>query len=165
MLILAIDPGATQSGWCLYDPRLVKAPIHFSGVVPNAQVAAYLEGRSDYPWGHCIIEWIAHYGRGMPAGASVFDTCRWVGRFEQAWKHDAACTLMMCRDVKLHLCGSVKAKDSNIRQALIDKFGGKDKAIGKKANPGPLHGVKSHAWSALALAVTWHEQNERTNDD
>ena len=30
----------------------------------------------------------------------------------------------------------------------------KDAAIGKKATPGPLYGVKSHAWAALAVAIT-----------
>ena len=59
------------------------------------------------------------------------------------------------KDVKLHLCGSPRAKDSNIRQALIDRFGpGKEKAIGLKKTPGPLYGVKSHVWAALAVAVT-----------
>jgi hypothetical protein len=46
-----------------------------------------------------------------------------------------------------------QAKDANIRQAILDRFGGKEKAIGKKANPGPLYGVKSHLWSALAVAL------------
>ncbi len=33
-------------------------------------------------------------------------------------------------------------------------FGGtKEAAIGKKASPGPLYGVSSHAWQALAVAV------------
>lgn len=62
------------------------------------------------------------------------------------------------RDIKLHLCNSVRAKDANIRQALIDRYGGKEKAIGKKKSPGPLYGIKSHMWAALALAVTYHDQ-------
>jgi len=44
----------------------------------------------------------------------------------------------------------MKAKDANIRQALIDKLG----PVGTKKSPGPLWGVKSHIWSALAVAVT-----------
>jgi len=55
--------------------------------------------------------------------------------------------------VKLHLCGSARAKDTNIRQALIDRYGG-SAAIGKKAAPGPLYGVSKDVWSALAVAVT-----------
>jgi hypothetical protein len=77
----------------------------------------------------------------------------WVGRFIEMSVADAA--LMPRKDVKLHLCGQTRAKDSNIRAALIDRFGGKEKAIGKKASPGPLYGLKADAWQALALAVTW----------
>ena len=48
----------------------------------------------------------------------------------------------------------MRAKDSNIRQALLDLYGGdKRKAIGIKAEPGPLYGIKSHMWAALGVAV------------
>jgi hypothetical protein len=33
---------------------------------------------------------------------------------------------------------------------LIDKLG----VVGTKKNPGPLFGMKSHAWAALGVAVT-----------
>ena len=52
--------------------------------------------------------------------------------------------------VKMHLCHSAKAKDANIRQALIDRLG----PPGTKKAPGPTYGVTSHAWPALAIAVT-----------
>ncbi len=104
------------------------------------------------------VEMIASYG--MAVGKDVFATAVWSGRFSQRWNdwHAAGHGLLVPvyrRDVKLHLCGSARAKDANVRQALIDRFGpGKDRAIGVKASPGPLHGVSSHVWSALAVAVT-----------
>ena len=63
------------------------------------------------------------------------------------------------QEVKLHLCNSARAKDANIRQALIDRFGGKDKAIGRKT-PAAIktrrqfwqHNSKAMCWS---LAVAW----------
>jgi hypothetical protein len=61
------------------------------------------------------------------------------------------------KDVKLHLCGSPRAKDANIRQALLDRYGGKEKAIGSKHQRGPLYGIRSHLWAALAVAVTYQE--------
>jgi len=61
------------------------------------------------------------------------------------------------RAVKLHLCGSARAKDANIRQALIDRYGG-SAAIGRKAAPGPLYGVSKDVWSALAIAVTYQQE-------
>jgi hypothetical protein len=90
---------------------------------------------------------IASYG--MAVGREVFETCVWIGRFIQA-RQPMQHELIYRRDVKIHLCGSPRAKDANIRQSLLDKFG----EVGTKKNPGPLFGVKSHVWSALAVAVT-----------
>ncbi len=43
------------------------------------------------------------------------------------------------RAVKLELCADSRAKDANIRQALLDRFGGST-AIGRKAAPGRCTG-------------------------
>jgi hypothetical protein len=102
------------------------------------------------------IEMIASYG--LPVGAEVFETCLWIGRLQERMLLgylDAK--LIYRKDVKLHLCGTPRAKDANIRQALIDRYGGKTKAIGNKKTPGPLYGIKSHGWAALALAVTYYD--------
>ena len=101
--------------------------------------------------------WIA----GMPVGRDVFMTVLWTGRFVQVWGDDSTVSMISRREVKLSLCGSSRAKDPNIRQALIDRFGGKETAIGKKASPGPLYGVKGHEWSALALCITYMRSGER----
>jgi hypothetical protein len=57
--------------------------------------------------------------------------------------------LIFRKDIKLFLCGTMRAKDANIRQALIDKIGPQ----GTKKTPGPTYGIKSHTWAALAVAV------------
>jgi hypothetical protein len=64
------------------------------------------------------------------------------------------------RDVKLTLCGSARAKDTNIRQALIDALG----EVGTKKNPGPLYGVSGHYWAALGVAYT-ASQFEKTDHE
>lgn len=95
------------------------------------------------------IELVRSYG--MPVGAEVFDTCIEIGRFvEVAEAVGAIVDLIPRQHVKLELCGSPRAKDPNIRAALIDIFGGP----GAEKKGGPLAGVKSHAWAALAVAVT-----------
>jgi hypothetical protein len=147
-MILAIDPGTTSSGWALLDD----GHLQCSGVVSNAEMLLMVaESTSDI-----AIEMIASYG--MAVGREVFETCIWIGRFIQAARNPDAVRLVYRRDVKLHLCGSPKAKDANIRQALLDMFprtgGGKTPQIGTKSQPGPLYGVSSHAWAALAVAVT-----------
>lgn len=144
MRILAIDPGTDESGWCLLNGDKVRA----SGVASNDEMLhqVKVEWYSDIDL--LAIEMIASYG--MAVGKEVFETCVWVGRFKQAWGNPDAVRLVYRRDVKLHLCGSVKAKDANIRQALIDLIGPQ----GTKKTPGPTFGVKSHAWAALGVAVT-----------
>lgn len=152
-MILAIDPGYTQSAWVLYNGD---RPVGF-GIEANADL---LEIVADIHADTFAIESIASYG--MPVGAEVFETCIWSGRFIQCWVSFGALgggeetvRRVYRRDVKLHLCGSARAKDANVRQALIDRYGpGKEKAIGRKASPGPLYGLSSHVWAALAVAVT-----------
>ena len=148
--IMAIDPGTTQSGWCLLEGGTVTA----SGVAENQ---ALLSRLSSEPAGHTLaIEMIASYG--MAVGREVFETCVWIGRFIQAWPEPDAVCLVYRRDVKLHLCGNNRANDSHVRQALLDMFprtgGGKRPQIGTKKQPGPLFGVSSHAWPALGVAIT-----------
>lgn len=143
--IFAIDPGTAESGVVLLEngkPRLPR-------VMPNDELLAYV--RSGLPADLLAIEGIACYG--MPVGAETFETCFFIGRILEA-AMPLECRMVYRREVKLTLCGSMQAKDPNIRQALIDLYGGKDAVIGKKAAPGPLREVKSHAWSALAVAVT-----------
>ena len=61
--------------------------------------------------------------------------------------------------MKLTLCGDARAKDPNIRAALIDRWGGsKAAAVGTKKSPGPLYGFKSDMWAALAVAETFIER-------
>ncbi|TWI69042.1 hypothetical protein IP91_00107 [Pseudoduganella lurida] len=149
MTILAIDPGTTQSGFCIYDgDRVID-----SGVLDNADMMLLVQ---QWPAKHLAIEMIASYG--MAVGREVFETCVWIGRFQQAWRDPRAVELVYRKDVKIHLCGTTKAKDPNVRQALLDMFprtgGGKTPQIGTKGRPGPLFGVSSHAWPALGVAVT-----------
>lgn len=142
--MFAIDPGPEQSGWAAYSPDIGVE----SGVLSNVEMLSMLKKSVFSHFPKLAIEMIASYG--MPVGREVFETCVWVGRFTQAWHTPDAVRLVYRKDVKLHLCGNPRAKDANIRQALIDKLG----APGTKKQPGGTYGVKSHAWAALAVAVT-----------
>ena len=168
-LILALDPGNKHTGVILYAPESRR--ILEKEIVPNEDFHSLVVGEwyydkyLDRELHSAAIEMIASYG--MAVGKEVFETCLWIGRFIE--------TLQTCvsidtkrvyrKDVKMHLCQSMKAKDANIRQALLDRFqasgGGKTPQIGTKALPGPLYGVKSHLWAALGVAVTaaakWEE--------
>lgn len=165
MKILAIDPGPEDSAYVLYNTT-ERALVEF-GKIPNSEMlnkiwlksAAGFDEMPDV----CVIERIACYG--MAVGREVFMTAEWTGRFDEAYwcmSEGMLPARIIRRDVKMHLCGNNTAKDANIRQALIDKFGpGKDKAIGKKAAPGPLYGVSNDVWAALAVAVTFAETRKK----
>lgn len=77
-----------------------------------------------------IIEMVASYG--MPVGETVFQTCVWIGRFIQQVDYiGKKYSYIYRKDEKMNICHSMKAKDSNIRQALIDRFG----QVGTKKKP------------------------------
>jgi hypothetical protein len=166
MHVLAIDPGNEQSAWLILDTD-TSQPVAFD-MDENFTLLSRLRSPLGSPsaWVDtpdcCVIEMVASYG--MAVGREVFETVRWIGRFQEAWnmRHEETgpgAVLLYRKDVKMHLCGNNTAKDSNIRCALVDRYGpGKEKAIGKKATPGPLYGISNDVWSALAIAVTWSDK-------
>jgi hypothetical protein len=138
--ILALDPGTTETAYVVFDG----ATIHAKGFLPNAEMLALIKSGDLMPYDEMAVEMIACYG--MPVGRETFETCVWIGRFIERSKTPSY--YVYRKDVKAHICGTVKAKDGNVRQALIDKHG----AIGTKKNQGPLYGFSSHLWAALAVA-------------
>ena len=161
MRILAIDPGNKSSGWVVMEGRKV---IGGNSDECNHQLGAVIYKTV----GSCDVvacEWIQSFG--MTVGKEVFDTCRWVGRFEETAKRcELPWRLVYRRDVKLHLCQSTRAKDGNVRQAILDMYpasgGGSRPQIGTKKQPGPLYGVSGHMWPAVGLALTVQESEQLT---
>jgi hypothetical protein len=153
MNVIGIDPGPVESALVEWDGRVIVNAIH----QPNEFILERLMNA----WARTVplvIEKMACYG--MAVGAEVFETVYWSGRFAQAYTPGG--TYRITRgEVKMHLCHSMKAKDGNIRQALIDRFG----VQGTKKNPGPLYGVSGDLWAALAVAVTWWDLNIKAIPD
>jgi hypothetical protein len=151
MQVLAIDPGTENSAWCLYDGEQVID----SAIQENSEVLGVVENER----APTAIEMIASYG--MPVGVETFETVLWIGQFTYAHHacHGTLVDLVYRKDVALHLCHSARAKDTNVRRALLDRFsrtgGGDTPQVGIKKQPGPLYGVRTHIWSALAVAVYW----------
>lgn len=150
-MILAIDPGPTHSGYALIEAAS-RRPVEV-GKISNDDVSWLIEDRE---FERLAIEMVASYG--MAVGREVFETCVWIGRFQQHALCDNALArveLIYRRDVKLHHCGSAKAKDANIAQALRDRFaaGQPNRGKGTQAEPGWFHGFAADIWQAYALAV------------
>lgn len=149
MKILAIDPGNIESAYVLMEAETYK-PLEF-GKINNTQMLLKVK---ELEYDKLIIEMIASYG--MAVGASVFDTCVWIGRLIQARKCPDF-EYIYRREEKMNLCYTMKAKDSNIRQALIDRFG----EVGTKKNPGFFYGFKKDIWAAFAVGTTYIDKNKK----
>ena len=152
MRVIAIDPGTTQSAYVIWTGVALLG----KDIVDNEELLRILSEWPDKPF-PMVIEQIRSYG--MPIGASTIDTVFWSGRFWEAWSGERY--LMPRLEVKNHICHNGSAKDSNIIQALVDRFayGEPNRGKGVKASPGFFYGFKSDIWQAMALAVTFIDQN------
>lgn len=162
MIVIGLDPGTNESAIVAYNGLTVLD----HRILNNALMLDLLEGdelKSKIGRVVLVVEEFESFG--MAVGKEVLRTIRWSGNFEHAWRPRRS-EFVPRKVVKAHLCHTTRATDANVRQALIDRFGpSPEKAIGKKSSPGPLFGIKSHCWSALALAVTWFDQHGHELED
>lgn len=153
--LLAIDPGNTESGWVVIDTE-TRRPLEFGKTGNHALLTQLWHSAAEHH-DHTVIEMVASYG--MAVGAEVFETCVWIGRFAEAadsiYDRPRPAELIKRQPVKLHHCHSPKANDSNVRQALVDRFahGQPNHGKGTKAEPGWFYGFRADVWQAYALAV------------
>lgn len=182
-LHLAIDPGNTESGWLRFRLNPIEPGgvwVEEFGTMENGLLRAkLLEWHADAHLGCLCIEMMK--ARGMPTANEELEACVQIGRFLQVWPGQSW-SYVFRGDVKLTICGQARAKDPNVRQALIDLWGGEARALGgkrcgrchgkrvtgKKELPcqkcgatgwevlrGPLYGMAGDAWAALGVAYTW----------
>ena len=157
-LIIAIDPGCTESGYVVvrHDENEITQVVD-KGKVENKEIYSVMNQYLDYD---LVIEMVACYG--MPVGAEVFDTCVWIGQFlreANTRKLARKIKLIYRKEEKMNLCGNPTAKDSNIVQALIDRYayGQSNKGKGTKKQPGFFYGFAKDVWQAMAVAVTYFD--------
>lgn len=162
MRLLAIDPGSTQSAYVVLDHSL--RPQHFDKV-DNGDLLRLFD---IYDVDQMVIEMVGHYGSGMSAGKTVFDTCVWIGRFWQKAVGpgdvpNAPVALALRKTIVTHHCGTAKAKDGNVVQALVDRFAPNERNHGKgvKNAPGWFYGFHSDLWQAYALAVYYMDTHTK----
>tara|TARA_R100000808_G_C2128071_1_gene137890 strand:+ start:639 stop:1277 length:639 start_codon:yes stop_codon:yes gene_type:complete len=181
--IIAIDAGTTKSGWVRVTDDKDLKPIEY-GFWQNEELEYLIQDTNNeiyHPYKLTVVlEDIQSYG--MPVGIDVFETVKWLGELRHYCKSELIDYVFIKRsEVKNFLCKSNRASDKNVRQALIDYYGGNEKAIGGKkcvdckgkgyttrqrikcvecegsgyfTEKGVLHGISGHVWSALGVAVT-----------
>lgn len=144
--VIGVDPANIQSAFAVYDgEKIVEHGLVENGAFFGNILDAFIHNEVSMVY----IEDIQSYG--MAVGESVFSTCKYIGRLQLLCEQNNVPYEMVKRsDIKLHHCNTTRAKDSNIRAALIERFGGK----GTKANQGFFYGISgSDKWSACAVAI------------
>lgn len=147
-MIIGIDPGPKVQSCVLYDNNAKRVLECRSFYFPS-EIDAMQSWVKSHP---VACEWVESFG--MAVGKEIFQTVFNIGVIHQALN----VRLIPRKDVKMHLCNSMRAKDGNIRQALLDAIG----PVGTKKNPGPLFGVSNHYWAALAIAFVASEFQQGT---
>lgn len=175
--ILALDPGTTHTGFALvgYDARTgIDGAVLEAGRYPNDELLEMLlrdeigVDETLEPDDLVLVETMSP--RGMRLGVETMEALRWSGILEQAARPNRV--VRISRDeIKLVLLGKANTggADAAIRLLLVDRFaaiagdptGGRAAAIGTKAHPGPLYGVKADAWAALAV-ICAHQDGARS---
>lgn len=160
-MLMAIDPGNMQSAYAFVSDDYT---LHGFGKVENEKLRQIIYASSQ-DIDNMVIERVSCYG--LAVGREVFDTCVWIGRYAEQYKGltGREADGIERVKVKLHICNSSRAKDTNVRQALIDRFATHDFKNGKgtKKDPDTFYGVKADIWAAIGLATTWLD--ERANGD
>jgi hypothetical protein len=182
-MVLTMDPGNTETGWILgtHDTSVVgHLRIHASGIAPNDKLLEALLLTQLCHRGRLVIE--CPRPRGQRTAAEEMETLIVIGRLLQAWTGEWSYAFRMT--IKAHITGAANAKDGQVVQALKDRFGGEELAVGGKrcqkcagtglrggkknprtcefcdgarwrVPPGVLYGVKAHIWQALAVMCWW----------
>jgi hypothetical protein len=148
MIIVGIDPGTTETAIIHFDGRV----ISYNAKLKNDEVLKHVCALD--PSTHTVsCEHMQSFGMGV--GAEVFETTYFIGRLWQCCVDRGIKWVRVFRmDVKMHHCHTTRAKDKNIRQALIDRFGKQ----GTKKAPGPTYGISGDEWSALAIASMTYDK-------
>jgi len=152
--IIGIDPGPEHSGLAvLRTVNKIDNPVveRAESETDNESVAIFLDTFGCGPEDVLVVEMIE--SQGMAVGREVFESVYWIGRFTQAWP--GRVVRVTRKAVKLTMCGTRAAKESEVRRSLLNEYGGADRAVGVKKDPGPLYGVKGHAWDAVTVAFAW----------
>ena len=150
-VMLGIDPSNIDSAYCTINMETLE-PIQF-GKEDNYVFREMLRNR-DVSFDCVAIEDLQNMG--MPAGRSLFDTAKEIGRLTEILEEQGySIEYVYRKEEKLHICGSQKANDATIRRALIDRFCTWDFKHGKgtKDRPDFFRGFKADIWMAFCVAV------------
>lgn len=170
MIVLGIDPGPETHGAVLYDTearRVLWSAKTIESIDLETKVES-LHATRLRPFRIVIERPTAMGVIGVGMAGHMLDTAWVAGRLAGVLGevHALKIETMTRREVLRHL-GVLSGKgsaDSRVRAACIadHETPGGPPAVGRKAAPGPLYGVSSHAWQALGLVLAWLEMTKHT---
>jgi len=148
MIIVAIDPGTTESGYVAWD-AIIAELIEFDKI--DNQYLLEVIDRLNGMHKNLIYAIEEFKSFGMPMGQTTINSILWSGRFYERIKNNHSGDIYMVprKTYVTELCSVARAKDGNVSRRLKNLFGEK----GTKKNPGKLYGMKSDCWRALGMAV------------
>lgn len=157
--IVGIDPGSVHVGACWFCLANAKQIGETHG---PEEAVSWCRTLGQNTHLHDITVAIERpMARGQNVTQDLLDTCVVVGRLVEALR-PIPVFLVPRASVKLALLGFTRGEDSKVHAALVDMWGGREKAVGRKGTkkkpgtPGPLYGIKGpHVWDALAVAVAF----------
>lgn len=143
--ILGIDPGTTETAYCLIDKEY---QVMDAGKVENEKfIKMFSAHELEHPVHNAdlAVESIQSYG--MPVGREVFETAYMIGRIiQKARDGGISYTLYPRPEYAKAICGTQKISDSILRQALLLRFGDDKKG-------GPLFQLKGCTDKRSAFAI------------
>lgn len=172
MIILGIDPGPETHGAVLYDSearRVLWSAKAIESIDLEWQVGKFY-GAGFRPF-RIVIERPAAMGAlGVGIVGHMLDTAWVAGRLAGVLGevHALKIETMTRREVlrNLGVLSGKGSSDARVRAACIadHETPGGPPAVGRKATPGPLYGVSSHAWQALGLVLAWLETEQHNTE-
>jgi Holliday junction resolvasome RuvABC endonuclease subunit len=153
VIVLGIDPGPETCGIALYDTEARAVASSHKALSVKQVIEAIRRHGAAREVELVALERVQSYGI---AGSSLLRTSEVVGRLWQAAERESLPVRLLYRREILRALDVTGrgSRDALVRQRLLEIHGGtKQAAVGNKKAPGPLYGVASHAWAALAVAV------------
>ncbi len=146
--IIGIDPGNTHSAIVAIDKESVVYHWYGENKAFDHALLTIMDTIPDGYTRDVVCEMIASYG--MPVGKEIFETCVFIGGILRRFPETQRVTRIQ---VKSTLCHNSRAKDSNIRQVLMDIYG----PPGRKKSKGGTYGLAGDMWAALAVAKAYQD--------
>lgn len=150
--VTAIDPGPKKSGIVIWNGAEIIRPE----IISTEKLLLELD---DFCRGSNVLAIECLRNNGGKVGSETFETAYLIGRlFERS---PLPISRVYRGDVKIHHCRSMRANDSKIRKAIIERFG----APGTPKNPGFTFGLRNtdtDLWSAFAIATYAYDQYQKS---